>query len=109
MEGCQGEGRTGEWGDKEGERGAGKRAGEEGGGETEAGEQVSAWAPRRSLLKVVCFCTSLLRAHPCACNCVRVCVHEHADVYSFPRSNAHSQMKSSNVSAREPQLGSHGS
>lgn len=45
----------------------------------------------------------------CAGNCVCVCVHEHADVYSFLRSNAHSQMKSSNVSAREPQLGSHGS
>lgn len=40
---------------------------------------------------------------------VCVCVHEHADVYSFLRSNAHSQMKSSNVSARKPQLGSHGS
>lgn len=32
-----------------------------------------------------------------------------ADVYSLLRSNAHSQMKSSNVSAPKPQLGSHGS
>lgn len=58
-----------------------------------------------------CLCVFVLfiRAHPCACNYVCVCVHEHADVYSFLRSNAHSQMKSSNVSARKPQLGSHGS
>lgn len=28
MEGCQGEGRTGEWGDKEGEKGTRKRGGE---------------------------------------------------------------------------------
>jgi len=41
--------------------------------------------------------------HPYVCTCM----HEHAD--SSPWSNAHSQMKSSNVSARKPQLGSHGS
>lgn len=57
----------------------------------------------------LCVCMLFIRAHPCACNYVCVCVHEHADVYSFLRSNAHSQMKSSNVSARKPQLGSHGS
>lgn len=42
-------------------------------------------------------------AHPHVCAGVR----EHAD--SFLWSNAHSQMKSSNVSARKPQLGSHAS
>lgn len=59
-------------------------------------------------------CVFRVRPPPCLCSVypcapVCVCVHERADVYSLPRSNAHSQMKSSNVSGRKPQPRSHGS
>lgn len=107
-------------------KGARERAGLANGGEKERegetereteekvrGGQVSAsaadYAGKLRVQRGPCVCMLFIRAHPCACNYVCVCVHEHADVYSFLRSNAHSQMKSSNVSARQPQLGSHGS
>lgn len=98
MEGCQEASGAGEWGE-----GKGGKAGEQ--VSVSAAEYVGKLCVQRRLY-VYMLC---IRVHPCACNYVCVCVHEHADVYSFLRSNAHSQMKSSNVSARKPQLGSHGS
>lgn len=86
MQGCQAAGEAGEWVERE----------------SEGREQVSACAADSVYTLLIC-------VHPCACKYFCVCVHEHADVYTFLRSNAHSQMKSSNVSARKPQMGSHGS
>lgn len=75
----------------------------------EAGGQVSVFAAQYLYKQRACVDVLFIRTGPCARKCACVCVHERADVYSFLRSNAHSQMKSSNVSARKPQLGSHGS
>lgn len=81
--------------------------------ESNGREQVSVCAAEYAgdscVHRRICVYMLFIRAHPCACKYACVCVHERADVYSFLRSNAHSQMKSSNVSARKPQLGLHGS
>lgn len=89
---------AGEWGERESE-GKGKRRGG-------TGERVCVYVG--DLLRCVfkwCFSVRTCVLVSIAAYCVR----EHADVYSFLRSNAHSQMKSSNMIARKPQLGSHGS